>query len=98
MFWSERKLAKSREWFNRTLKIEPDLGDTWAYFYKFELMHGDAVSIIEKKCIPQPPYITIARNLSKNSHLYPNKICIDYIEKMTIYTILFGYNTFGVHL
>ena len=52
MFWSERKLAKSREWFNRTLKIEPDLGDTWAYFYKFELMHGDGVSIIEKKYIP----------------------------------------------
>lgn len=22
------------------VKIDPDLGDAWAYFYKFELLHG----------------------------------------------------------
>ena len=41
MFWSERKISKAREWFHRTVKIEPDLGDAWAYFYKFEATHGD---------------------------------------------------------
>lgn len=58
MFWSERKLAKAREWFNRTLKIDPDLGDTWAYFYKFELMHGDTDSQKEilKRCINCEPH------------------------------------------
>ncbi|KAJ0174561.1 hypothetical protein K1T71_009669 [Dendrolimus kikuchii] len=40
LFWTERKLNKCREWFNRTVKIDPDLGDAWAYFYKFELLHG----------------------------------------------------------
>lgn len=45
LFWSERKLNKCREWFNRALKIEPDLGDTWAYFYKFELLHGTEVML-----------------------------------------------------
>ncbi|XP_013148071.1 PREDICTED: pre-mRNA-processing factor 6 [Papilio polytes] len=40
LFWTERKLNKCREWFNRTVKIDPDLGDAWAFFYKFELLHG----------------------------------------------------------
>ena len=24
----------------RTVKLEPDLGDAWIYFYKFEQLHG----------------------------------------------------------
>ena len=43
LFWIERKVTKAREWFQRAVKIEPDLGDTWAYFYKFELQHGTEV-------------------------------------------------------
>ena len=43
LFWSERKVNKAREWFNRAAKLDPDLGDTWAYFYKFELQHGTEV-------------------------------------------------------
>lgn len=45
LFWSERKITKAREWFLRTVKIEPDLGDAWAFFYKFELQHGTEVTI-----------------------------------------------------
>lgn len=45
LFWSERKITKAREWFLRTVKIEPDLGDAWAFFYKFELQHGTDVSM-----------------------------------------------------
>ena len=51
MFWSERKIAKAREWFNRTVKIDPDLGDAWANFYKFELLHGDEVIFTETEVI-----------------------------------------------
>ncbi|KAG8513272.1 Pre-mRNA-processing factor 6, partial [Galemys pyrenaicus] len=40
LFWSERKITKAREWFLRTVKIDADLGDAWALFYKFELQHG----------------------------------------------------------
>ena len=43
LFWTERKISKAREWFQRAVKIEPDLGDTWASFYKFELQHGTEV-------------------------------------------------------
>ena len=43
LFWTERKVVKAREWFQRAVKIEPDLGDAWATFYKFELQHGTEV-------------------------------------------------------
>jgi pre-mRNA-processing factor 6 len=45
LFWSERKITKAREWFHRTVKIDSDLGDAWAFFYKFELQHGTEVRL-----------------------------------------------------
>ena len=45
LFWTERKIGKGREWFQRAIKIDPDLGDTWAYFYKFEQQHGTEVGM-----------------------------------------------------
>lgn len=45
LFWTERKISKAREWFQRAIKIEPDLGDTWTSFYKFELHHGTEVTL-----------------------------------------------------
>uniref|UniRef100_H3DKI6 Pre-mRNA-processing factor 6 n=1 Tax=Tetraodon nigroviridis TaxID=99883 RepID=H3DKI6_TETNG len=52
LFWSERKITKAREWFLRTVKIEPDLGDAWAFFYKFELQHGteEQQEEVRKRC------------------------------------------------
>uniref|UniRef100_A0AAR2IL99 Pre-mRNA-processing factor 6 n=1 Tax=Pygocentrus nattereri TaxID=42514 RepID=A0AAR2IL99_PYGNA len=52
LFWSERKITKAREWFLRTVKIEPDLGDAWALFYKFELQHGteEQQEEVKKRC------------------------------------------------
>ena len=57
LFWSERKLQRAREWFNRTVKLEPDLGDAWAYFYKFELVHGstELQEDVVKRCIQAEP-------------------------------------------
>ncbi|XP_032815124.1 pre-mRNA-processing factor 6 [Petromyzon marinus] len=52
LFWSERKISKAREWFHRTVKIDPDLGDAWAVFYKFELQHGskEQQEDVRKRC------------------------------------------------
>jgi pre-mRNA-processing factor 6 len=36
LFWLDRKISKARNWFNRAVTVDPDLGDTWAWFYKFE--------------------------------------------------------------
>jgi pre-mRNA-processing factor 6 len=57
LFWSERKLQKAREWFNRTVKLEPDLGDAWAYFYKFELTHGtpEQQNEVKQRCVQAEP-------------------------------------------
>lgn len=57
LFWTERKTLKCREWFNRTVKVDPDFGDAWACFYKFELLHGTPVEQeeVKKRCIQAEP-------------------------------------------
>lgn len=30
----------------RAVKLDPDLGDSWACFYRFELQHGTEVSLL----------------------------------------------------
>lgn len=56
-FWSDRKLAKARDWFNKAVKLEPDLGDSWAFFYKFELTHGslEQQQEVKMRCIQAEP-------------------------------------------
>ena len=46
LFWTERKINKGREWFQRAIKIDPDLGDAWAYFHKFEEQYGTEVRMV----------------------------------------------------
>ncbi|KAJ3116004.1 hypothetical protein HDU96_010652 [Phlyctochytrium bullatum] len=41
LFWAERKIDKARNWFGRSVKVNPDLGDSWAWWLKFEMQHGD---------------------------------------------------------
>eukprot|EP00038_Savillea_parva_P031230 m.84021 g.84021 ORF g.84021 m.84021 type:complete len:994 (+) comp9576_c0_seq1:78-3059(+) len=40
LFHSERKLQKARSWYHKTVKLDPDLGDAWAEYYRFELKFG----------------------------------------------------------
>ncbi|KAG6902409.1 hypothetical protein C0995_000335 [Termitomyces sp. Mi166 len=40
LFWQERKIEKARQWFERAVTTEPDLGDCWAWWLKFERQHG----------------------------------------------------------
>lgn len=46
MLWAERKTKVAREWFQKTVKVNPDFGDAWAYFYKFEMIHGNEVRLL----------------------------------------------------
>ncbi|KAF9330959.1 hypothetical protein BG006_006126 [Podila minutissima] len=41
LFWSDRQVEKARSWFLRAEKADADLGDAWAWHYKFEVEHGD---------------------------------------------------------
>ena len=40
LFWADRIVEKARNWFNRAVKLDPDNGDSWAYFLKFEIEQG----------------------------------------------------------
>ncbi|KAJ3054561.1 hypothetical protein HK097_001445 [Rhizophlyctis rosea] len=40
LFWHERKLDKARSWFGRAAKTNPEIGDIWAWWLKFEMVHG----------------------------------------------------------
>jgi pre-mRNA-processing factor 6 len=57
LFWAERKSQKCREWLMRTVKLDPDLGDAWINFYKFESMHGskEQQEDIVKRCVNAEP-------------------------------------------
>ena len=46
-----------RDWLTRTVKLEPDLGDAWIYFYKFEQLFGtpDQQNEIKQRCINVEP-------------------------------------------
>ena len=44
LFWAERKIEKARQWFGRAVATNPDLGDSWGWWLKFERQHGTVVS------------------------------------------------------
>ncbi|KAF7724034.1 hypothetical protein EC973_001441 [Apophysomyces ossiformis] len=40
LFWTDRKIEKARNWFQKAVQIDPDQGDSFAWWYKFEQQHG----------------------------------------------------------
>ena len=47
MFWYDGVINKARQWFQRIEKLDHSednsLGDFWAFYYRFELDHGNKV-------------------------------------------------------
>jgi pre-mRNA-processing factor 6 len=43
LFWAEGKIEKARDWFKRSTATDPDLGDSWAWWWRFEMEHGTKV-------------------------------------------------------
>ncbi|KAJ3196950.1 hypothetical protein HK101_006999 [Irineochytrium annulatum] len=69
LFWSERKVDKARNWFGRAVKVNPEIGDSWAWWLKFEIMHGDEAQradIIAKCLAAQPKYGEYWQPVAKN--------------------------------
>ena len=46
LFASDRKHEKARKWYERAVALDPDLGDSWAKYYAFEI---DFASIANNK-------------------------------------------------
>ncbi|KAI0812157.1 PRP1 splicing factor [Xylaria sp. FL0064] len=57
IFWGERRLDKAQNWFERALVRDSDLGDSWAWYYKFLVEHGtpEKRDEVVKKCIGVEP-------------------------------------------
>ena len=44
IFWGERRLEKAQNWFEKAILLDSDIGDAWAWYYKFLMQHGTDVS------------------------------------------------------
>ncbi|KIJ93573.1 hypothetical protein K443DRAFT_684462 [Laccaria amethystina LaAM-08-1] len=58
LFWQERKIEKARQWFGRAVATDPDLGDSWGWWLKFERQHGteEHREEVRSKCIAAEPH------------------------------------------
>ncbi|KKZ60054.1 hypothetical protein EMCG_05177 [[Emmonsia] crescens] len=57
IFWGERRLDKAMTWFEKAIVSNNDLGDVWAWYYKFLLQHGtdEKREDVISKCISSEP-------------------------------------------
>ncbi|KAI7882461.1 hypothetical protein K492DRAFT_206195 [Lichtheimia hyalospora FSU 10163] len=57
LFWNDRKIEKARNWFQKAVQIDPDQGDSFAWWYKFELQHGteEQQEGVVKRCVASEP-------------------------------------------
>ena len=46
VLWADRVIERARDWFGRATATDPDLGDVWAWWLKFERQHGTEVRSI----------------------------------------------------
>lgn len=57
LFWQELKPAKTTDWFERSLQVNANLGDTWAFYYLFreEQKDEDMKQAVLQRCISASP-------------------------------------------
>ncbi|KAG1057781.1 hypothetical protein G6F55_004563 [Rhizopus delemar] len=57
LFWTDRKIEKARNWFQKAIQIDPDQGDSYAWWYKFELQHGtkEQQDAVIRRCVISEP-------------------------------------------
>ncbi|KAI9883308.1 MAG: cystathionine beta-synthase [Watsoniomyces obsoletus] len=77
IFWYERRLDKAASWFEKAILSDSELGDTWAWYYKFLLQHGTdekREDVIAKCVLSEPKHGEVweaitgdPRNASKNT-------------------------------
>ncbi|KAI8890653.1 hypothetical protein K501DRAFT_236210, partial [Backusella circina FSU 941] len=89
LFWADRKIEKARNWFQKAVQIDPDQGDSFAWWYKFELQHGnpEQQQLVVKRCVLAEPrhgecWQSVAKdvdNIGKKTEEIL-KICSDKLE------------------
>ena len=55
--WADGNFDRARDLFNIAVKLDPDLGDSWSYFYRFEMLNGskETQENVMKRCVEAEP-------------------------------------------
>lgn len=64
LFEKDRKFPKARKWFERAVALDPKVGDSWVYFYCFELCQRadqGAIEISDNIESKSPPDVVVQR-------------------------------------
>ncbi|CAE6448853.1 unnamed protein product [Rhizoctonia solani] len=58
LFWAEGKIEKARQWFQRAVATDKDLGEIWAWWLKFERQHGtkEHQQLVIDGCVVAEPH------------------------------------------
>ncbi|KAL5524399.1 PRP1 [Sanghuangporus sanghuang] len=68
LFWAERKVEKARQWFARACATDPDRGDCWAWWLRFEREHGTAEhqqEVIDRCVAAEPHHGPVWQSIAK---------------------------------
>ncbi|RJE25933.1 factor Prp1 [Aspergillus sclerotialis] len=69
IFWGERRLEKAMSWFEKAIISDSDLGDGWAWYYKFLLQHGTEekrADVISKCILTEPKHGEVWQSVAKD--------------------------------
>jgi pre-mRNA-processing factor 6 len=58
LFAMDRKEEKARKWFERAVILDPDIGDSWAKLYKFEMEQSNnevRLQDVKERCVQADP-------------------------------------------
>ncbi|KAL4785813.1 PRP1 splicing factor, N-terminal-domain-containing protein [Aspergillus varians] len=69
IFWGERRLEKAMTWFEKAIVSNSDLGDAWAWYYRFLLQHGTdekRADVISKCVLSEPKHGELWQSIAKD--------------------------------
>jgi pre-mRNA-processing factor 6 len=88
IFWSERKLDKAMNWFEKAVVLDPDLGDTWAWYLKFLMQHGTdekREDVVEKCVANEPKHGEVWQRIRKdpkNAYLSTKEVLLEVVKHL----------------
>jgi pre-mRNA-processing factor 6 len=69
LFWTERKIEKTRQWMEKAISADGDWGDAWGWWLKFERQHGEPErqqNVVAKCLAAQPHHGPVWQSVAKD--------------------------------
>ncbi|KAH8114391.1 PRP1 splicing factor, N-terminal-domain-containing protein [Phellopilus nigrolimitatus] len=76
LFWAERKIEKARQWFARAAATDPDQGDAWGWWLRFEREHGTIEhqkEVIDRCVAAEPHHGSVWQAIAKDTANFGRK-------------------------